>query len=185
MIAMHERQQNSTVHSIPVLLVSSTNHISGVASPTVTLFQISKDGGGTWATPVGALTATAYGWHSWAPAAADRDTLGELVLHVEATGCDPYDEKYDIVAYDPYAYPTLPAAERTAIADAILTRDWTQVAAIPARCVLQALRFLRNKWWIDVGGQLNVTAENDSTVAWTGLVQTQAGADPITGQTPT
>lgn len=182
---MKERQQNSTVRPISFLLISSTDHITGVPNPTITVFKISKDGGTTWTTPAGALTASAYGWQSWTPNASDRDTLGELDVHIEATGCDPVDEKYDIVAYDPYAYPSLTAAERTAMADALLTRDWTQIiATVPARCMLNALRFLRNKWWVAVGGQLTVTTENDTTVAWTGQVSTQAGADPITGQTP-
>jgi hypothetical protein len=182
---MKERQQNSTAHPITILLVSSTDHIQGVTTPTVTVFKISKDGANSWNDPVGTLSPTAYGRMSWAPAAADRNTLGELAVHVEATNCDPYDDKYDVVAYDPYAYPSLPAAERTAIADAILTRDWTQVASVPARCALQALRFLRNKWWVAPGGALTVTTENDATIAWTGQVQTQVGADPLVGQTPT
>jgi hypothetical protein len=181
---MKIRQQSSTVHPIGFLLVSSGDHVTGVPTPTITLFKISKDGGTTWLTPTGTLAPSQYGWQDWAPNATDRNTLGELKVHIDATGCDPVDEKYDIVAYDPYAYTTLPAAERTAIADAVLTRDWTQIASWPARCMLQALRALRNKWWVDTGGQLNVTTENDVTLAWTGQTQSQAGAAPMTGVTP-
>jgi hypothetical protein len=156
-----KRQQNSTAHPIPLLFIDAVDRISGVPNPSVTAFRIAKDGGG-WGDPV-----------------------GELVVHAEALGCVPVDDKYDIVAYDPFAATSLPAAERTAIADAVLTRDWTQVVSWPQRCALQALRFLRNKWFVAPGGALTVYAENDTTVAWTGTVQTQGGADPITGQTPT
>jgi hypothetical protein len=179
-----KRQQNSTAHPIPLLFIDAVDRISGVPNPSVTAFRIAKDGGG-WGDPVGALVPTQDGWMSWLPSAADRDTTGELVVHAEALGCVPVDDKYDIVAYDPFAATSLPAAERTAIADAVLTRDWTQVVSWPQRCALQALRFLRNKWFVAPGGALTVYAENDTTVAWTGTVQTQGGADPITGQTPT
>jgi hypothetical protein len=182
---MKTRQQGSTVHPISFLLVSSLNHITGAAAPAITVFKISKDGGATWSNPAGALTPSTYGWHRWSAAAADRDTLGELNVHIEADGCDPIDEKYDIVAYDPYAYPSFTATERAAIADTVLTRDWTQIAmAVPARCMLQALRFLRNKWWVDLTGLLTVTTETDATPAWTSQVITRAGADPITGNVP-
>lgn len=71
-----------------------------------------------------------------------------------------------------------------AIADAILKRDWTSVTGEASRSVLNALRFLRNKWYI-VGATLHVTKEDDATDAWTGALSTQAGADPITGVDPT
>lgn len=68
-------------------------------------------------------------------------------------------------------------------ADALLTRDWTMVTGAAARSVLNALRFLRNKWFVS-GGTLTVTEEDDTTPAWTGTVDSDAGADPITGNTP-
>lgn len=69
------------------------------------------------------------------------------------------------------------------IADAILKRDWTAVSGEAARSVLNALRFLRNKWSIS-GTTLTVTKEDDSTSAWTGTVSTDAAADPVTGNDP-
>lgn len=180
---MKERQQSSTNHPIGILLISSSDHVSGVPSPDITLFKIAKDGG-AWSDPVGALAPTAYGWHSWAPAAADRNTLGELRIHVEADGCDPCDEQYEIVARDPYGHPALTTAERNGIADAVLTRDWTQIVSWPTRCALQALRLLRNRWWVDASKVLHVTTENDSTEAWTSQLTTDADAEPIVGATP-
>lgn len=54
---MRERLQNSTTHPITFLMVSSSDHITPVNdtfSPTV---GISKDGGASWITPSGAITA--------------------------------------------------------------------------------------------------------------------------------
>ena len=70
------------------------------------------------------------------------------------------------------------------MADAILTRDWTLVSGEAARSVLNALRFLRNKWSI-AGGTLTVTKENDATPAWTAALTSTAGAQAVTAVDPT
>ena len=75
----------------------------------------------------------------------------------------------------------LPTANENA--DALLKRDWTAVTGEAARSVLNALRFLRNKWSVS-GSTLTVTEEDDTTTAWTGTVTTDAAADPITGNDP-
>jgi len=69
---------------------------------------------------------------------------------------------------------TIQAGALTDIADAILKRDWTAVTGEASRSVLNALRFLRNKWSIS-GGTLTVEKEDDSTDAWTAAVSTTAG----------
>lgn len=68
-------------------------------------------------------------------------------------------------------------------ADALLKRDWTSVTGEAARSVLNALRFLRNKWTLS-GTTLSVKEEDDTTEAWTAEVSTTPGADPITGSDP-
>ena len=74
-------------------------------------------------------------------------------------------------------------ATAQAIADEILKRDWNSVSGEAARSMLNALRFLRNKWSI-TGTTLTVTQEDDSTAAWTATVTTDAAADPVTGNDP-
>lgn len=69
------------------------------------------------------------------------------------------------------------------LGDNLLKRDWTSVSGEAARSVLNALRFLRNKWSLS-GTTLTVTKEDDTTTAWTGTVTPTAGADPITGVDP-
>lgn len=77
---------------------------------------------------------------------------------------------------------TLPTAVQNA--DALLKRDWTAVTGEAARSVLNALRFIRNKWSI-TGNTLTVTKEDDLATAWTAATTSDAGADPITGSDPT
>lgn len=72
----------------------------------------------------------------------------------------------------------------TQIADAILLRDWSAIAGtVPARSMLNALRFLRNKWRAN-DGVLQVYEEDDTAVAWEALLTTNAGVDRITGSAP-
>lgn len=77
----------------------------------------------------------------------------------------------------------LTSSERNSVADALLTRDWNSVTGEAARSVLNALRFLRNRWSIS-GTTLTVTEEDDVTAAWTAVVTTDAAADPVTGSDP-
>lgn len=75
----------------------------------------------------------------------------------------------------------LTTTEHTNIADETLTRDWTAVVvSIPDRCLLQAARFLRNKWDI-VAGILRVYKENGTDVAWQKNVSTTSNPDGVTG----
>jgi len=69
------------------------------------------------------------------------------------------------------------------IADAILTRDWNDVSGEAARSALNALRILRNKV-SESGGVLTVTQEDDSTTAWTSVLTTDIGANPIVESDP-
>lgn len=73
----------------------------------------------------------------------------------------------------------LTSGERVSIADAILTRDWAAVTGEAARSILNALRFLRNRKAVSGGATLIVYEEDDSTIAWTGSVVSDAAADPI------
>lgn len=70
------------------------------------------------------------------------------------------------------------------VADAVLKRDWTSVSGEAARSVLNALRFLRNKWAIS-GSTLTVKEEDDSTTAWTSDLTVDVDADPVTASDPT
>ena len=79
---------------------------------------------------------------------------------------------------------TLTSGERTSIAEALLKLDLSTVTGEAARSVLNAVRFLRNKWSIS-GTTLTVTKEDDTTSAWTSALTTSAVAEPITASDPT
>ena len=89
--------------------------------------------------------------------------------------------KTDNLPASPAAVSNIPTADQNA--DALLKRDWTEITGEAARSVLNALRFLRNKWTLS-GGMLTITKEDDSTPAWSGPVTTDTSAKPVTGVDP-
>lgn len=97
---MNERLQSSTSHPINFYMASSDDHITPKTglTPTVTL---SKNGG-AFAACAGAVTEISNGWYSLAGNATDRATLGELLLHAEATGADNFDGKFVIIPWNPF-----------------------------------------------------------------------------------
>jgi len=91
----------------------------------------------------------------------------------------------DAILADTSAEVTLSVTERNAIADAILDRDMstgTDSGSTTVRTLRNAVRAGRNKVTI-AGGVITVYKEDDTTVAWTGVVTTAAG-NPISGVDP-
>src|SRR5690349_3212750 len=92
-------KQNQTARPLLFLMTDSNDHLSpktGLA-PTVTL---SKNGA-AFGSPAGAVTELGSGWYQVAGNATDANTLGPLLLHATATGADPTDVFYEVVAFDP------------------------------------------------------------------------------------
>jgi len=96
------RKQSSTTYPINIFLADLSDHITGKTglTPTVT---ISKNGG-AFAAAAGAVTEIGNGWYSLAGNATDRETLGELLIHAEASGADPFDGQYCIVDFNPFIF---------------------------------------------------------------------------------
>jgi hypothetical protein len=91
-------------------------------------------------------------------------------------------------AYDPptkaeldAAVDALPTAAENA--EEVLKHDWDGMTGEASRSLLNAGRFLRNKWDV-AAGTLTVKKENDSTTAWTAAVSSDASANPIIGSDP-
>jgi hypothetical protein len=72
-------------------------------------------------------------------------------------------------------------ASPMAIADAVLTRDWTQVSGETPFSILNALRAVRNAWKLSSSGLLTIYKEDGTTVSWQRSVHTDAAAQPIVG----
>jgi hypothetical protein len=70
---------------------------------------------------------------------------------------------------------SLSTAEKIAIADQVLTRDWTSIdpESVADRCALNALRFLRNAWAIS-NGTLVVSGDDDTGNVWSKPVTFEA-----------
>jgi hypothetical protein len=77
----------------------------------------------------------------------------------------------------------LTSGERTSIAEALLKLDLSTITGEASRSVINALRFLRNKWSIS-GSTLTVTKEDDTTTAFTSALTTDGAANPIVASDP-
>lgn len=119
----------------------------------------------------GACTHKGLGYHTYAPAQAETN--------------------YDLIAFTFTGTGAVPATVQvnteaqwaTAFAKALLTLDLSTITGEAARSVLNAVRFLRNKWTLS-GTALSVKKEDDTTEAWGGVVTTDPSAAPITGSDP-
>lgn len=95
----YQVKQSSTAYPLVFLMIDSSDHISPKTglSPTVTISKA----GGSFATPAGAVSEIGSGWYKVAGNATDTATLGPLLLHATASGADPVDALYEVVAVDP------------------------------------------------------------------------------------
>ena len=92
-------KQASAAQPIPFLLVLAADHITGATGLTPTVL-LSK-GVAAFAAPAGAVSEVGNGWYKVAGNATDTATLGPLLVHASATGTDPYDAEFEVVAFDP------------------------------------------------------------------------------------
>lgn len=162
-----------------------TGNLSGsvgsvTAGCTLTAGERTSIGTAVWATTVRSLstfgtlttdTATAV----WANATRSLTTFGSLVSDIATAVW---------AAVTRTLTSGVSAGDITNIADGILKRDMAAVSGESSRSLLNAIRFIRNRWKIS-SGTLTVYKEDDTTSAWTAPVTTTAGSDPITEVDPT
>lgn len=106
--------------------------------------------------------------------------LAHLATALQSDGAGGYQFTATALALAPTGSGsvTLGTGTLNSIADAVLSRDFTQVTSPASRSLLNAARFLRNRWRIN-NGILTVYAEDDSTQAWIRAVSTSASASPV------
>jgi len=101
------RKQSDTGYGLYFMLIASSDHISGLTGKSGSVVvALSKNGagGGVPAGAISEIDATNFpGLYKVAGNATDSNTLGPLFLHAKDAASDPYDSKYDIVNYDPFA----------------------------------------------------------------------------------
>jgi hypothetical protein len=98
----YQVQVSNTSAPIRFLMVLSSDHITGATGKTVTV-TIAKNNG-AFAVPAGSITEVGNGIYQIAANAVDANTLGPLFLHATASGCDPTDDQFDVVQYNPTAF---------------------------------------------------------------------------------
>lgn len=97
---MFDILQNSTGTPLPFLMISTSDHITGSTGATVV--ALLRKNTGAFATASGAVSEVGYGWYQVAGNANDTNTLGPVLLHGTAAGCDPTDiQVARVVAYNP------------------------------------------------------------------------------------
>jgi hypothetical protein len=87
--------EQGAARNVMVFMVDSADHITGKTGLTLTI-TISKDGA-AFASATPTVTARGDGWYSLALTASHTDTLGDLAVHVTATGADPSDLALQVV----------------------------------------------------------------------------------------
>lgn len=81
--------KQSTPYNLMVLMIDATTHVYGKTGLTLTITLSKNAGAFLPITP--AVTEKGSGWYNIALTATDTNTLGDLALHIEATGADPLD----------------------------------------------------------------------------------------------
>ena len=157
------RNTASQIVGAQMVSASDGSAFTGTVSCSVT-----KDGG-TQGAGGGTVTHEGNGFHSYTPTQAETDAA-HVAFTFTGTGAVPCTVQVYPVVLNDYA-------------DAVLKRDWTVVTGEAARSLLNALRFLRNKWSIS-GSTLTVTKEDDTTSAWTSTLTSSASAEAVTSSDP-
>jgi len=89
----------STARTIMVLMVDSTDHVTGKTGLSLTI--TASKAGSAFASISPTVTERGSGWYSLALTTAHLDTLGDLALHITGTAADSADMLLEVVAYDP------------------------------------------------------------------------------------
>jgi hypothetical protein len=178
-------QQAQTAQALPFLMVDSTDHLAPKTglTPTVTL---SKNGG-AFSAPAGAVTEIGSGWYKVAGNATDSGTLGPLILHATASGADPVDVQFAVVAFNPLdavrlGITGLPNAVAGANGGLPLgdASGRTTVGSIAANAVNAAALATDAVTEIQTGLALDSTVAKDATVAKDSTVAKPGSAMTLT-----
>jgi hypothetical protein len=160
---MYRNTAGQIVAAQLVAKADGTDVTSGTTTVYVTL------DGGTQSAGSGTVTHEGNGTWNYAPTQAETDAGHAVFTFVNSAAVSAAINVYPTVLND--------------YADALLKRDWTSVTGEAARSVLNALRFLRNKWSIS-GSTLTVTKEDDTTTAFTSALTSSPTAEGVTASDP-
>lgn len=86
----------ATAANIPILMVDSTDHVTGKAGIVTLTITASKDGN-AFASITPVVTDLNTGWYNLALTTVHTNTKGRLALHITGTGADPTDISGQVV----------------------------------------------------------------------------------------
>jgi hypothetical protein len=81
--------KQSTAYDLMVFMTDSADHVTGKTGLTLTI--TASKAGAAFASISPTVTERGSGWYDLALTTSHTDTLGDLALHVTATGADPTD----------------------------------------------------------------------------------------------
>ena len=175
--------KQSTARNRPILMVDSTDHVTGKTGLTLTI-TASKDGA-AFASITPTVTELASGWYTLALTTAHTDTLGALAFHITSTGADPTDLADEVVLDLPGTggSVTLSAAERNAIADATFNRDTSNFESTAPKTSLGAAVLGATHKVASAAGTQTVYKQDNTTAFATRTETLDSSADPVTAVT--
>jgi len=113
--------KQSTARDIVVFMTDSTDHVTGKTGLTLTI--TASKAGAAFASITPTVTELATGWYKLALTSSHTDTLGDLALHITATGADPTDTQMQVLALLPGDAVSLDSTSRATLVDEI----WDEV----------------------------------------------------------
>lgn len=101
--------KQSTAYNLMVLMIDSSDHITGKTGLTLTITAAKN--GGTFGSITPTVTELSYGWYKIELSTSHTDTLGDLAIHLSGTGADPQDVAIQVRAAttDDLVRSTVPA----------------------------------------------------------------------------
>lgn len=187
-------KKNTAVTGFTFVLLSATD--GSVVTTGTPAIYVTKDGGAQSAIAGSAVHEGNGQWSfNLTATEMDADVVGLLITETGSIAqnhtirtdtsiiSDVKAETANILADTGTDGVAISATTANQIADALLNRDMSAVSDTNARTLLNAARFLRNKYSV-AGTTLTVTKEDDTTAAWTSTLTVDANADPVTGSDP-
>jgi len=160
-----------------VFLTDASDHVTGKTGATLTT-TLSKDGA-AFASIAPTVTERGDGWYSIALTSGNTDTLGDLVLHITASGADPIDLREQGFASLPGSSVTVSSIANDAItAASIATSAITEIqTGLATSSDLTAVKAKTDSLTFTVAGQVdaNIQYVNDVQVVGTGAAGNEWG----------
>lgn len=169
--------KQSTARNLMVFLTDSSDHVTGKTGATLTS-TLSKDGA-AFASISPSVTERGDGWYSLALTTAHTDTLGDLVLHITASGADPIDLREQVFASLPGDSVTVSSLGANSITDSSLAASAiTEIqSGLATAADLTAVKAKTDSLTFTVAGVVdsNIQYVNDVQVVGTGAAGNEWG----------